>query len=502
MQRTKTTSRALGALLVTLTIALTSTLSATAAIAQGAPAGRGQPQGPREVGVMPVAQESVPYVVTLPGRAVAVQETAIRPQVGGEVREIVYQPGRPVATGDILFRLDPETLAAALAAAEAGVAGAQASLTSATATVQRYRKLERSSVSSVDLSDAEVALARAEADLKAAEAARDTAALALRRTTILSPIDGMPDVATVSIGDLVTANQTERMTTITQLDPIYIDVNESSARILRNRERIEAGNLLTNGEASARLILETGDPYEGTGRTVSPGVTVSPTTGTVPIRLEFANPQGLILPGQFLRVEMTIGTTRAVLIPQRATRRASDGTLTAFVARDGTAQQVTLAEAGSYNNSWIVMQGIAEGEMVILDGLENLRAGAEIKTVPVTLDSNGVVRNLPAADQSANAEGPSAVTPAPQAEAAPQAETAPAGTAPAEATAEATAADSPQTGSPQTDTPPARDGATPATDAPAPAAGNVADNGAAKAAVGSSARPAMRPAVQPAQPAE
>ena len=403
MLRTKSTSWALGAALVVL-------LSAGQTIAQGAAGGRGQPQGPREVGVMPVTQESVPYVVTLPGRAVAVQETAIRPQVGGEVREIVYNPGQPIKTGDTLFRLDPETLAAALAAAEAGVAGAEASLTSATAMVERYRKLERSSVSSVDLSDAQVALAQAQADLKAAEAARDTAELALRRTTILSPIDGVPDVAAVSIGDLVTANQSEAMTTITQLDPIYIDVNESSARILRNREKIEAGNLLTNagGETSARLILETGEPFNGTGRMVSPGVTVSPTTGTVPIRLEFPNPQRLILPGQFLRVDMTIGTTRAVLIPQRATRRASDGTLTAFVARDGTAQQVTLAEAGSYKNSWIVTQGITEGELVILDGLENLRAGAEIKPVPVELDANGVVRNLPASDQSANAATPAA----------------------------------------------------------------------------------------------
>ena len=359
------------------------------AFAQFAPEG---PQGPREVGVMIVQQESVPYTITLPGRAVAYQETGIRPQVGGEVLDIAYEAGRPVAAGTLLFRLDPENLAAALAAAEARVAGAEASLSSARSTVERYRRLEGSGVSSVARADAEVALTQAEADLKAAEAERDSAALALRRTEITSPIDGVPDVADVSVGDIVTANQSESLTTITQLDPIYVDVNESSVRLLRNRGRVESGDLTVNGKASTRLLLETGEPYPLKGRLVSPGITVSPTTGTVPIRLEFDNPDQMILPGQFLRVEMTIGTTRAVLIPQRATTRASDGTLTAFVARDGRAQQVTLTESGAHRSSWIVTQGIAEGEAVILDGLTNLRPGAEIVTVPVMLDADGVVR--------------------------------------------------------------------------------------------------------------
>lgn len=359
--------------------------------------------GPREVGVMTVTDEDVPYTVTLPGRAVAYQETGIRPQVGGEVLEISYEPGQPVDAGDVLFRLDPETLSAALAAAEASVAGAEASLSSARATVERYRRLEGSGVTSVDRSNAEVALAQAEAELKAAEAARDTAQLSLKRTEIVSPIKGIPDVAAVSVGDLVTANQSELLTTITQLDPIYVDVNESSARLLRNRERVQAGSLLVNGEAGTRVTLETGETYQGIGKLVSPGIAVSPTTGTVPIRLQFDNPDGMILPGQFLRVEMTVGTTRAVLIPQRATRRATDGTLTAFVARDGTAQQIMLTESGSYRGAWIVTQGVKAGEAVILDGLENLRSGAPIAPVPVTLDAEGVVRPAETSDSATTA---------------------------------------------------------------------------------------------------
>ncbi|AGT10313.1 efflux RND transporter periplasmic adaptor subunit [Paracoccus aminophilus] len=374
-------------------------LIASQSLGQGFPGGRGGgggkggPQGPRDVGTITVTQEDVPYVVTLPGRAVAFQETGIRPQVGGELREVVYHPGQPVKIGDVLFRIDPETLAAALSAAEAQVSGAEASLSSAQATVERYRKLERSSVSSVDLTNAEVSLKQAQAQLKSAEAARDTAALALKRTEITSPIDGMPDVPQVSVGDILTANQAAVLTTITQIDPIYVDVTQSSARILKARERVEAGSLSPADGFDMSLRLETGEAYSGKGQLVSPGITVSPTTGTVPIRLQFDNAQGLILPGQFLRVELTMGQTRAVLIPQRATRRASDGTLTAFVARDGKAQQVTLTEAGSYRNSWIVTQGISEGEQVILDGLENLRVGAEVKPLPVTIDQNGVVRD-------------------------------------------------------------------------------------------------------------
>lgn len=388
-----------------LAAALLIAMALPAAAQTGGQMGPGGTQGPREVGVMTVAEESVPYVVTLPGRAVAYQETGIRPQVGGEVREIVYEPGRPVQEGEVLFRLDPETLAAALAAAEAAVAGAEASLTSAQATVERYRRLEGSGVSAVERSNAEVALTRAEADLKAAEAARDAAQLSLRRTEIVSPIAGVPDVPAVSVGDIVTANQSLTLTTITQLDPIYVDVSESSARLLRTRERVQAGTLTGNGQLDTRLILETGEMHPDTGRLVSPGITVSPTTGTVPIRLEFDNARQTILPGQFLRVEMTLGTTRAVLIPQRATRRAADGTLTAFVARDGQAQQVTLTETGTWRNSWIVTQGIAEGEQVILDGLENLRSGARIAPVPVMINAEGVVQDVPADDAPADVPG-------------------------------------------------------------------------------------------------
>lgn len=380
---------------------LVSGLAASPAWAQQ---GRRGPQGPTEVGVMTTAEEEVPYTVTLPGRAIAYQQTAIRPQVGGEILEITYIPGQPVKSGDVLFRIDPETLAAAQAAAEASVAGAEASLTEAQNTVTRYRRLEGSGVSAVDRAAAEVALKQAEAALKAAEATRDVARLALARTEITSPIDGIADVAGISVGDLVTASQSEALTTITQLDPIYVDVSLSSASILRYRARFNTEELFQNREVPAHLTLETGAEYQGAGKIVSPGILVSPTTGTVPIRLQFDNPDHMILPGQFLRVQVTLGSTRAVLVPQRATKRGSDGTLTAYVVRDGKAQQVTLNEQGSYRNSWVVNQGLDAGEQLVLDGLDNLRAGAEVTTVPVRIDAQGVVREINEATTASTAD--------------------------------------------------------------------------------------------------
>lgn len=352
----------------------------------------GEDEGPRDTGVIGLVSAEVPYTLTLPGRAVAFEQTDIRPQVGGQVTEIAYVAGAQVQRGDLLFRLDAETFEADLAAAEASVESALAAVDSAEATVERYGRLQ-GSVSRVDLSDAQVVLVQAQAYLRSAEAQRNSARLALDRSTIESPIDGIVDVAAVSVGDIVTANQSEALTTVTQLDPIYVDVTASSVSMMRNRARIDAGELSPTDTFSTRLILETGQVHSGEGRLVSPGFKVSTSTGALPIRLQFANPDRLILPGQFLRVEMTIGSTRAILVPQRATERNADGTLTAFVVRDGTAQRVALTTTGSYRNAWVVTDGVEVGAMLIVDGLNNLRPGMQVRPIPVTIDADGVVRD-------------------------------------------------------------------------------------------------------------
>lgn len=392
--------------------------------APGAGFGLDMEQGPREVGVMTLEHETVPLSVTLPGRAVAYQETGIRPQVGGEIVEIAYQPGVPVKAGTVLFRLNDDQLAATLTAAEAAVVSAEAALEGSSATVGRYDRLQGTGVSRAELEVAQVVLANARASLSAAEADRALAQLAMDRTAIRSPIDGIPDIATVSVGDLVTANQSDALTTVTQLEPIYVDVSDSRARILRNREQRAQGTLVRSQGPEAQLILETGQVYPEAGRFVAPGRQVSPTTGTVPFRLEFPNPRRLILPGQFVRVQMPIGAVEGVLVPQGPTRRSATGQLTAFLARDGRADQVVLTEVGTHDGNWIVTEGVQPGDLLILDGLTNLNDGDEITTIPVTIDADGVVREVAEAAEADG--GPEA---GPDGAAPPVAATAPAATA-------------------------------------------------------------------------
>lgn len=365
----------------------------------------GAAAGAMEVGVVEMATESVPFVTAVPGRAVAFQEVDIRPRVGGMIAEVVYEPGRPVEAGAVLYRLEDQTYRADVAAAEAEVELAKASVSAAEETVSRYEGLAGTGVSQEDLASARVSLLQSRADLSSAEASLDLAQLDLDRTEIKSPISGFPDISSVSVGALVTENQTDALTTVTRIDPIFVDVEESSRRIGEVRNRIEAGSLSPGETLGIQLELETGETYDGKGELVSPGASVSTTTGTAELRLRFDNPDRRIIPGQFLRVNILLGTTQAVLVPQGATSREASGALTAFVAVDGKGEKRTLTEQGSYQNAWIVTEGIDAGEMLIVDGLSNLRDGVEITTVPVTIDENGVVTSADGSDEAFGSSG-------------------------------------------------------------------------------------------------
>jgi membrane fusion protein (multidrug efflux system) len=359
--------------------------------------------GPTAVGVVTLETAEVPYTVTLPGRAVAFEQTDIRPRVEGTIEEIVYTPGHPLEVGEVLYRIEGDSYEAELAAAEAAVAGAEASVTAAKATLERYQKLDGVGVTRESVETAEVSLMQAEADQRSAEAALKTAQLNLKRTEIASPIQGVADVSEVSVGALVTANQSDALTTVTRLDPIYVDLTESSARLLRVREQIDAGDLAQSDTLQIDLTLENGATYSAGGTLVSPGFSVSSTTGAVEFRIQFDNPDRKILPGMFLRANIQIGSRNALLVPQRATTRSASGDLTAFVVKDGKAEQVVLTEAGSYQNAWVVTKGVADGDALVVDGLRNLRDGAEVAPTPVTIDENGVVQGT-AADQTPAAE--------------------------------------------------------------------------------------------------
>lgn len=372
--------------LIGAAIALTG--SAAMANAQGAPS------GPSEVGVVEATLQEVPRVVTSPGRAVAFQEVEVRPRVGGVIEEILYTPGQSLEVGDPLFRIDDSSYVAAEASARADLAKAGANLPVAQAAYDRAEKLSGRGITEAEVEAARGTLAEAKATLASAKAALKYAQTELSWTTIKSPIAGRADVATVSVGDLVTAGQADALTTIVRSDPIYVDMMEASARILSVRKAIAEGTLKQNDVLQATLMLENGDVYRGTGQLVTPGNNVSTTTGTVTIRFKFDNPHHVIIPGMFVRGEVVLGTMQAYLVPQRAATRGISGKLTAYiVAEDATAKQVTLDDDGSYQNAWIVRKGLNEGDRLIVDGRSSVRAGQAVTPVAVTIDDDGISRD-------------------------------------------------------------------------------------------------------------
>lgn len=359
-----------------------------------APPGGGA-RGPAKVGVIEMQRQEVRRSSTLPGRAVAYEQTVIRPRVGGVVTAILYQPGATVSPGTPLFRLDPAEYEADLQSARASLARAQAALPAAEAALERARQLEGSGSTRATVESAEATAAQARADVQAAQASLRRAELALDWTEITSPIAGVAGLPAVSVGDLVTANQTDGLTTITRLDPIHVDLFEPSARLLSIRDQIDRGVLKPNEKLEVTLTLENGQTHASGGTLVAPSVTVSPTTGTQDIRFRFDNPDRRILPGMFLRGEVVLGTIDAFLVPQRATTRGRDGSLSAWIALpDNTAQARKLTASGSQQNAWIVTEGLEPGERLIIDGLTGLKEGAALEPVPVTIDDQGVVRDV------------------------------------------------------------------------------------------------------------
>jgi membrane fusion protein (multidrug efflux system) len=372
----------------TIASAFALTAVAAAAGAQGAPS------GPIDVGVVTMSVQEVPRVVTLPGRAVAFQDVGVRPRVGGVIEEILYTPGQSLKVNDPLFRIDDASYLAAEATAKADLAKAEANLPVAQAAYERADQLSGRGFTEAEVEAARATLAEAEATLESTKAALAYAQTELSWTTLKSPIAGRADVSTVSVGDLVTAGQSDELTTLVRSDPIYVDMVEASARMLSIRKGVDDGSLKPNESIQATLLLENGDVYRGTGKMVTPGNFVSTTTGTVTVRFQFDNPHQVIIPGMFVRGEIILGTMQAFLVPQRAATRANSGKLTAYiVGADGAAELVTLSDEGSYQNSWIVREGLKDGDQLIVDGLSSVKAGQVVTAVAATIDEDGVSRD-------------------------------------------------------------------------------------------------------------
>jgi len=331
--------------------------------------------------------ERVVLTTELPGRTAPYLVADVRPQVSGLLQQRRFEEGADVRAGDLLYEIDPAPYRAAVAAAEAALAMAEANLPAAKARAERLRGLTAiHAVGEQDVDDAEAAFHRAEASVAASRAALESARISLAWTPIKAPFSGRTGRSSVTVGALVTAYQPAPLVTIQQLDPVYVDVQQSSADLLRLRRVLSSGALTREDKSASRvqLVLEDDTSYPYVGALKFQDVTVAPTTGSVTLRMVFPNPEGILLPGMFVRAVVEKGVDEnTIVVPQQGVSRDPRGNAVAFVlGPDGTVQDRTLELGRALANRWLVIQGLAAGDQLIVDGLQRVRPGAKARGVP------------------------------------------------------------------------------------------------------------------------
>lgn len=347
-----------------------------------------QQQGPAEVSVVTVRTQPVTLTTELPGRTVAYESSDVRPQVNGIILARLFEEGDQVRAGQPLYRIDPQPYQAAAASARAALGRARAAIASTGALERRYSELVKiNAIAKQDYDNAVTQAQQARADVAAQQAALRTAEIDLARTTIRAPIAGRIGRSDFTTGALVTAAQANALTTIQRLDPIYVDVQQSSAEVLKLRQRIMAGEIAREGGAArVQLKLEDGSTYPVEGELKFTDVTVDPTTGSQAIRIRFANPNGLLLPGMYVRAQLVEGTkAEGLLVPQRAVGRDERGHATVMVVgKDSKLEQRAIEAARTVGDSWLVSSGLKPGDRVVMEGAMMLRPGMPVKPVPFT----------------------------------------------------------------------------------------------------------------------
>jgi len=353
----------------------------------------GAAQQAAPVGVVTLKKDTYPITTILPGRAEAFQVADIRPQVNGIIREIAFKEGGEVKKGDLLYQIDDAAYRAAVEQAQAAISKAQASVPSAQSNFDRYQRLVGSGATQIEFETARTALAQANAEVEAAKAALTSAQIDLDHTRITAPFDGIIDQTAYNVGNLVAANQSTALTTIRQLNPIYISLTESSTNLLKLRDAIAAGEVKgEDNNVVFRLILEDGREYNQKGKLDMSKQVVSETTGTFIIRVVFPNPDRVVLPGMYVRATVELGNETGYSLPQLATTRDANGRLTAqFISAEGKVETRVFENASPSNNSWLVTQGVKDGDQLIVSGLQSIVSGMPVKPVPMKINDNGVV---------------------------------------------------------------------------------------------------------------
>lgn len=348
----------------------------------GKPQGGFDPNAPAAVGVVVVKTEPVNLTTELSGRTSAALVSEVRPQVSGVIKARLFQEGSNVRAGQPLYQIDPATYRAALDSAQAALAQAQANATSAKLKADRYKELVAiNAVSKQDNDDAQAAAQAAAANVQAQRAAVQQARINLDYTKVAAPISGRIGKSAVTPGALVTANQAEALATVQNLDRIYVDVTQSAADLLKLRAAMAKGAVGGPASAQVKLILEDGSTYPLTGTLQFSDITVDEGTGTVGLRAIFPNPNGALLPGLYVRAQLSQAVaTQAILVPLAAVSRDAKGGATVYVPdAKGKAQLRNIAVGRTVGDKWLVTAGLKPGEQVIVEGLQKVRPGAAVK---------------------------------------------------------------------------------------------------------------------------
>ncbi|SAL27899.1 RND family acriflavine resistance protein A [Caballeronia turbans] len=343
------------------------------------------PQTP-EVGIVTVQPTSVPVVVDLPGRTNAYLVAQVRARVDGIVLRREFTEGSEVKAGQRLYKIDPAPYIAALNNAKATLAKAQANVASQNALVARYKILvAANAVSKQDYDNAVAAQGQAVADVAAGKASVDTAQINLGYTDVVSPITGRTGLSQVTPGAYVQASAATLLTTVQQLDPIYVDLTQSSVEGLQLRRQIQEGRLQTEGIHAAKvtLVLEDGRTYTEQGKLQFSDVSVDQSTGSVTVRAIFQNKDRVLLPGMFVRARIQEGTNdHALVVPQIGVTHDQKGTPTALVVnKDDKVELRQLVTSATFGNNWVVDSGLNAGDRVIVNGVEKAKPGMQVKPV-------------------------------------------------------------------------------------------------------------------------
>ena len=347
--------------------------------------GKGAPgsSGPREVVIIKLEPRREVYTTALAGRIASFQVAEVRPQVGGILQQRLFTEGADVKAGQALYQIDPATYEAALDSAQAALMKAEANVTPARLKAERFRELLAiKAVSKQEYDDAQAAFKQAEADVAVNRAAVKTARINLEYTKVRSPISGRIGKSAFTPGALVTANQAQALTSVRQLDPVYVDITQSSQDLLRLRAQFTNGELRSAAEeAPVRLKLENGAMYPHEGRLQFTDVSVDESTGMVSLRALFPNPEHILLLGMYVRAVIAEGVDEnALLVPQRALRRDPKGQASVLLVDGGGRVDVRLVDVGrTVGDSWQVLSGLKPGDRVIVEGGQNVRPGMSVK---------------------------------------------------------------------------------------------------------------------------